>query len=325
MALLRALAESEAFDVIAMAPRRELFVSLAVPLYPDMIIVDEAAAGDDLESLTEFVSQGRRLVPVVLTATRDSDRYGEDVTTLSVRELHRSGADARAAVQTTLFAAATPIMTSKRTFLADELQEHAEQLQAIAKAGDIRREVVNLASWPLDLILLVDDGSNLRRLATLFEDVRGLPVPIMIAFDGAQGDGYVELSNVAPKLVHRLREPTSVRVMSGVYVIPQDREVQVWNENIHVAEGTLDFEYLVGSMGWLKSGGLTIVLSSGEPARATSLGHISTHGGLVAMLDAAHCDQSDAAEAASEAAPAALMLSPDEVDWLLRFALARKG
>ena len=324
MALLRALADSDAFDVIAMAPRRELFVSLCVPLYPDMIIIDEAAAGDDLEALTEYVAQGRRLVPVVLTTTRDK-RYGEKIATLSVRELHRSGSEARAQVQTTLFAAATPIITSKRTFLADELQEHAEQLQAIASMGDVRREVLNLASWPLDLILIVDDGSNLLTLAESLTQLKGLPVPVLVAFEGDAGDGYVELSNVAPKLVHRLREPTSLRRMSGVYVVPRDRQVQLWNENVHVAEGTLDFEYLVGSMGWLKSGGLSIVLSSAVPERATSLGHVASHGGLVAMLDKKYCKQTGAVEAAAEAAPSALMLSPDEVVWLTQYALARKG
>lgn len=324
MALLRALADSEAFDVIAMAPRRELFVSLCVPLYPDMIIIDEAAAGDDLDALTEYVAQGRRLVPVVLTTTRDN-RYGEKIATLSVRELHRSGSEARAQVQTTLFAAATPIITSKRTFLADELQEHAEQLQAIARMGDVRREVLNLASWPLDLILLVDDGSNLTKLAQSLGDVKGLPVPVLIAFEGELGDGYVELSNVAPKLVHRLREPTSIRRMSGVFVVPQNRQVQLWNENVHVSEGALDFEYLIGSMGWLKSGGLSIVLSSDDAERATSLGHVASHGGLVAMLDPEHCARTGAAEAAAEAAPSALMLSLDEVVWLVKYALARKG
>jgi len=325
MALLRALADSEAFDVIALAPRRELFVSLCVPLYPDMVIVDEAAAGHDLLELTEYVAQGRRVVPVVLTTTRNNDSYGEKVATLSVRELHRSGADARAQVQTTLFAAATPIITSKRTFLADELQEHAQQLQEIARDGDVRREVLNLASWPLDLILIVDDGSNLTRLAESLAEVRGLPVPVMIALEGDVGDGYVELSNVAPTLVQRLRQPTSIRRMSGVHVVPRDRQVQLWNENVHVAEGALDFEYLVGSMGWLKSGGLSIVLSSPAPERATSLGHVASHGGLVAMLDGKYCEHGDAAEAAAEAAPSALMLSLDEVVWLMRYALARKG
>lgn len=325
MALLRALADSEAFDVIALAPRRELFVSVCVPLYPDMIIVDEAAAGDDLEALAQYVAQGRRVVPVVLTTGRNTDRYGEKIATLSVRELHRSGAEARGQVQTTLFAAATPIITSKRTFLADELQEHAEQLQAIASMGDVRREVLNLASWPLDLILIVDDGSNLLKLAQSLAQLKGLPVPVLIAFEGDTGDGYVELSNVAPKLVHRLREPMSIRRMSGVYVVPRDRQVQLWNENVHVADGTLDFEYLVGSMGWLKSGGLSIVLSSDEAARATSLGHVASHGGLVAMLDPTHCKRTGAAEAAAENAPSALMLSPDEVVWLMQYALARKG
>lgn len=325
MALLRALADSETFDVIAVAPQRELFVSLCFPLYPDMIIIDEAAAGDDLDALTEYVAQGRRIVPFVLTTTREPAPYGEKVSTLSVRELHRSGSDARRAVQTALFAAATPIMTSKRTFLADELQAHARQLQELAESGEVRNEVLNLAAWPLDLILIVDDGSNIPRLAASLSEIETIPVPVLVAFEGDLGDGYVELSNVAPKIVRRLREPTSIRNMTGVFVTPKDRHVQLWNENVHVGEGALDFEYLIGSMGWLKSGGLTMVLSSDEPARAKSLGQVASHGGLVAMLDPKYSKRTKAAEAAAEAAPSALMLSPDEVVWLLQYALARKG
>lgn len=325
MALLRALADSEYFDVVALAPRRELFVALCMPLYPDMIVVDDAAAAGDLQQLANEISQGRRMIPVLVSSGRGVSVVAGDVTTLTVKQLHRSDSKARNDVQTALFAAATPIFTSKRTLLGDELEQHAAAIREQTESGNIRREVMSMVSWPLDLILIVDDGSNMTRVAQLMRKIETLPVPVVIAFEWSLGDGYVELSNVAPNLVHRLNEPTSVRRMEGVYIAPPDHQVQVWNENVHVSPGERNVEYLLGSMAWLKSGGLSIVLSSNKPERATTLGQVAAHGGLVAMLDPAYSEGPEAGRAAAASATPPLMLAPDELRWLLSYALPRKG
>ncbi len=325
MSLLRAMADSDYFDVVALAPRRELFAPLCASLYPDMIIVDETAAAGDVDALAAQISQGRRVIPVLVQSGQGVSVVGSDTTTITVKQLNRSDAKTRNDVQTALFAAATPIFTAKRTLLGDELEQHAALLREQTQSGNIRREVMSIVSWPLDLILVVDDGSNMTRLAELVRDVQSLPVPVMLAFEWSLGDGYVELSNVAPTLIKRLTEPTSVRHMSGVYIVPPTHQVQIWNENVHVTPGERNVEYTLGSMAWLKSGGLSIVLSSNKEQRATTLSQVAAHGGLVAMLDPAYCEQAEAGRAAAGSDSPPLMLAPDELRWLFSYALPRKG
>lgn len=323
MALLRAVAESEYFDVIAVAPRADLFVPLCVPLFPDMIIIDESAAGSDAKALASRIAPGRRIIPVVVGSGRGTSVT--DASQLSVKQLHRSDPSARNDVQTALFAAATPIMTAKRTFLADELEEHAAKLRGASTGDDVRREVMAMASWPLDLIMLVDDGSYLLQLAEVIGQADSVPVPVVVAIDPGKTDGYAELSNVAPRRTRHLTEPTSVRRMEGVYVAPHDRQVQLWNENVHVAEGEFNIENLLASMGWLKSGGLTIVLSSDQETRAATLAKVGTHGGLIAMLDPACCDAPAAGRAAEQWPTPPLFIAPNELAWLLQRTVPRKG
>lgn len=324
MALLRALADSEYFDVVALAPRRELFIPLCAPLYPDMIIVDDAAAGGDAESLADMIAGGRRIVPVVVSSGRGISVVNSDVTMLTVKQLHRTDTATRNDVQTALFAAATPIFTSKRTLLGDELEQHAALLKDKAKRDNIRNEVMSVVSWPLDLILLVDDGSNVTRIGKTLKNLKDLPVPVVLVLETNE-DGYGELEGVAPKLTKRMVEPTSVRRMGGLYVVPRNRRVQIWNENVYVAPGERDAEALLTSMAWLKSGGLSIVLSSANERHAETLGQVAAHGGLIAVLDPAFCENPEAGRATNEWQPPALMLAPDELRWVLSYALPRKG
>ena len=324
MSMLRVLASAEHFDVVCVAPRQDLFVPLAMQLYPDMIIVDDAAAGGNVEELGRYIAQGRRIIPVLVTS-RGNDAAGPDVSIINVKLLHRSDSSARGEVEMALFAAATPIMTSKRTLLADELTAKAEQLRAMAVAGDVRQEVMRIGSWPLDLVLVVDDGSNLTLLAKVLGKVSDLPVPIVVAFESGHGDGYVELSNVAPKLVHRLTAPISVREMRGVYVVPPDRQVQLYNDMLHVAPGARDSNTLLASMGWAKSGGLTISMSCADPGRAEVLEGVAKNGGIVGVLDTPYCQHPEATVATRETEVPPQLLAPGEIEWLLQYALPRKG
>lgn len=322
--MLRALADAEHFDVVCVAPRQDLFVPLAMQLYPDMIIVDDAGAGGNVEELGRYIAQGRRMVPVLVTA-RGTETVGADVSVINIKLLHRSDSAARAEVQTALFAAATPIMTSKRTLLADELEAKADQLRAMAVAGDVRQEVMKIGSWPLDLILVLDDGSNLTLVAKVLGKVSALPVPIVVAFESGHGDGYMELSNVAPTLVKRLTAPIGVREMQGVYVVPVDQQVQLYNEILHVAPGPRDCNTLLASMGWAKSGGLTISMSCADEGRATVLEGVAKHGGIVAVLDTPYCQHPQATVATRDTEVPPQLLAPGELEWLLQYALPRKG
>ena len=318
MALLQALSELDYFDLIAVAPTRELFVPLCQPLFPDMIIVDERAAMGAPGELAHQIAQGRRIVPVVVESGRGPRT---EATSLTVKLLHRSDREARNEIETALYAAATPIMTAKRTLLAGDFDN---TVAISTRPAATRNEVAQMGAWPLDLILLVDDGGSIGKLAEIFTEVAELPVPVMIAIDSDQRE-HGQLLTSMPNGARELKSPTTVRHMEKVYLVPHDRQVQLSGENVWVGEGELSIEYLIASMAWLKSGGLTIVMSCSKTERTTTLGGVAAGGGLVAMLDPAHCVHPEAARASATWPVPPLLLAPEELKWLLQCAVPRKG
>ena len=323
-ALMLAVADSETFDVVAVAPARDLFIPLAAAVYPEMIIIDEAAAAGSPAQLAHMITHGRRLVQVVLTASPDTVP-ADGASSLPLKLLRRKDHPGRNEVQTALFAAATPIITAKRTYLSEELQVQVSSLRKLAKESQVRKQVMAMASWPLDLILLVDDGNSLRRLAGIFASILTLPVPVILVIDNEDHDDYGEIGRAAPELSQMLTASTNVRAMEGLYVVPPGHQVWVSGENVCVSAGEVNADVLLASMAWLKSGGLSVLLSNALPERAARLAGVASDGGLVAALDPAHCEQPEAGHAAEKWPVPPLLLAPDELRWTLEFALPRKG
>jgi len=325
MAVLAALGGSDYFDVVVVATRRDLFVTMCRAVYPEMVIVDEATAGGDASALARGIAHDRRIVPMVVWSARGR-QIEPDEATLPLRALFGSTREARDQVQTALFSAATPIMTAKRTLLTDELADNADRMRdLLSLGGSMRREVVAMASWPLDLILLVDDGTSLNRLAATFMSIPALAVPVLLVLDAEDSDDYGAMKRAAPALVRSLRAPTNVRKMAGLYVVPADRSVELHGEAVSVAPGRTNVERLCASMGRLKSGGLSVMLSSSRPEHASTLAHVAAEGGLLAVLDPSACEHPHASAALMQSSVPPLIVAPDELRWVLQFARPRKA
>jgi chemotaxis response regulator CheB len=329
-ALLGALDRCGFFDVVGEAKNGSELELVLHDEYPDVVMVDTAVTGKGVEAFLLEASAGRPIPALALEKTETSSKrsrksrkwkiykLGKDVL-LNTDLLSQNHVWAR------LLALADQVTAVRHTQTATRLDEMIKAERIRARHSGQRPEIVTLATWPLDLIVLAGGLGADEQLARVLPGVPACRVPVMIAVDGsARLDTRV--FDLAKTPVDLLRTTVSVRRSSGLVVCPATGRVSVSPEDIVIepTDEPLSAAATVTSAGALGSGVLLVQLSDDQTAVAQAAATILNGGGIVVAINADECKSPDGSVAMSGWDYASTRITLDELTWLLSHAVPRR-
>jgi chemotaxis response regulator CheB len=325
----RALKGSGFFDIVAETVDAPGLTDQLQLDYPDVVIVDEDLCDGFPEMFLMQVTGGRPVPALVLTATEAVNKGSSGkmkVSRLGKDVLLKDDLLSKNHVWARLLAVAEGVTSSKHTQTATKLEEMVRAEIARARHSELRPEVTALATWPLDLIILVGGEGSQETLEKLFERLSGVGrVPVLIAVDG---DHMVNQRGFeTPRLrVERLEGSTELRKTEGFLLAPPDGVVTISPTSVDLEANfdTFDVGHTLTSAASLQSGVLAVLIA-GEADLAMALGSVVNATGLAATLDPTDSAHGDGPQAALtwEVVDAALTLS--DLAWIIEHAIPRRA
>jgi chemotaxis response regulator CheB len=300
--------------------------------FPDVVMIDEELASGSVEALLAEARAGRPLPCVVFGAperpTRKKRRANVPATATTLLRLDREalcGPDegARAQLQTRLLLLAAEIGTARRTQTDRTLQEAIRMVRARARHTDVRPEVLQLGTNPLDLLLLTGGRDSVAVVDRFLRQVGSVRVPVLLALRGLLPADRMMVDSAARTPLTWLSTPTKIRRTAGL--VGSLYDVVVTREFLEIRpDAPLDVARTVQSMYNLGRAGLTVLLSDSETDGAYALEAARESGGFVAVLEPELCPSPQAAAAALHSGANDLVLSYEEVVWLMIHAVPRR-
>lgn len=297
--------------------------------YPDVVILDTAVSGEAVEAFLLDASAGRP-VPALVLQPRETGKRAKSsgrwsITRLGKDVLFKQDLLSRNHVWARLLALADQLTASRHTQTATKLDEMIKAERARARHSGHRPEVVALATWPLDLILLCGGRGSDEVLGSVLAKLATTRVPVLVVVDGEHP--LDERRHLTPRIpVQSLDQTVSVRRASGFLLAPANGIVTVGTEDIHLEQShdPLSAAASVTSAGALHSGLLTVLLSDDGTSTAMALGSVLNAGGLVATLEAAEAPGPEGPVAAMTWQVAKTALRIDELAWVIEHAVPRR-
>jgi chemotaxis response regulator CheB len=330
--LTKMLEELGHFDITGITHTAEELTSLCHAVFPDLIVIDEDVAPYNVEAVLGEARAGRPVPCVVLgipKPERPKKRRANvrasstNLLWLDRQALVGSNEGPRTQLQTRLLMLAAELTSAKRTQTNRSLQDAIRMVRVRARHTDARPEVVTLGTTPLNLVLLAGDRSSVQPIAKILSQVGSLRVPVVLALRDLNADDRVALEAAARVPLTWLSESARIRRTSGLIAATGD--LTVTPELLAVkADQTVDIARVVSSMSSLAEAGLTILLSDEATDGAYALDAVRDARGFSAVLDPDACPSRTAADAALKAETAGLVVSLDEIAWLVIHAVPRR-
>lgn len=329
-ALLSALDRCGFFEIVAEAASGSELEVILTDEYPDVVIVDTAVSGRDVQSFLLEAGGGR---PVPALALEDTETPAKRRRKSRKWKIHRLGKDvlrktdllSQNQVWARLLALADQVTAVRHTQTASRLDEMIKAERIRARHSGQRPEIVTLATWPLDLIVLAGGVGADQQLAQIFAELPTLRVPVMVAIDGsAKLDTRV--FHIAKVPVDLLSKTTSLRRSNGLIVCPVTGQVSVSSEDILIEPTDAPFSAAatVTSAGALGSCVLIVQLSDDKTDVAQATATVINGGGLVIAVEPDECAAPDGPIAAVEWDHTSTVVTVEELAWLLTHAVPRR-
>jgi chemotaxis response regulator CheB len=330
--LTQMLDELGHFEIAGLTRTSEELVSLCHAAFPDLIVIDEDVAPYNIEAVLGEARAGRPIPCVVLgipKMERPKKRRANvrasstNLLWLDRQALVGPNEGPRTQLQTRILMLAAELSSAKRTQTNRSLQDAIRMVRVRARHTDARPEIVSLSTTPLDLVLLVGDRTSVEPITKLLAQVGSLRVPVVMALRDLTADDKVALEGAARIPLSWLTESARIRRTSGFNVITGGLVVTPELLTIKSAEPP-DTARTVTSMSCLAETGLTILLSDQATGGAYALDAVRDARGFVAVLDPEACPARSAADAAHKAETAGLVVSVEEIAWLVIHAVPHK-
>jgi chemotaxis response regulator CheB len=330
--LTKMLDELGHFEITGLTRNSEELVSLCHAAFPDLIVVDEDCAPYNVEAILGEARAGRPIPCVVLgipKLERPKKRRANvrasstNLLWLDRQALVGPNEGPRTQLQTRILMLAAELSSAKRTQTNRSLQDAIRMVRVRARHTDARPEIVSLGTTPLDLVLLAGDRTSVEPVSRLLAEVGSLRVPVVIALRDLTDDDRVALEQAARIPLSWLTESARIRRTSGFNVVTSDLVVTPELLTIK-SDQPQDTARTVASMSCLVEAGLTIVLSDQATDGAYALDAVRDARGFAGVLDPEACASRNAADAALKAETTGLVLSVDEIAWLVIHAVPRK-
>lgn len=330
-ALAAALGRTALWEVIGHAADPAQLAGLLEVDSPDLVVLDEDLCGGDPLGTLSAATTGRRPPALVLVDTdppasraivgeRRVGFLGKDL-------LLRGGLVATNHVWARLVAMSDLVPTRRRTQTANSLMEAIRRARVGQRHRDQRPQVLTVASWPLDLVVLVGGRGSGAVLTEVLGRLTLTPVPVLVAIPESE----IPAPSVRAALrvpVEDLVAPLELRCARGVLLAPPGTHARVDGELIVLERGAATTDEVldtIASCGQLHSGGLTVLLSGEDTELAVALAGPVNEGGVVTVVEPTSAPQPAAAAAAAEWGLVAFSLSIDELVFILGRAIPRRA
>lgn len=298
--------------------------------YPDVVVVDDAVLGSNVAGAMHYAGAGRPVPALVLVASEAAEaetpgRLGETATALGRDVLLSEDAVSQNHVWTRLMDLAESVTGERKTQTGRALLEAIERERRRAEYANVRPEVVTLATWPADLILLVGGRGNEPLIREAIEYVTTPSVPILVALR-PEGALSASVWSQARADVTHISSSMALRRAQGILVAPIAGQVIVTADELSYrpSRSGLALVPLITSMASLQSRALTVLLGDHDTDLATALSSIVRAGGITAAIDPTTAPAPRGPTAARQWGSARFSLRVNELVWLLNHAVPRR-
>ncbi len=325
-AVRAALAQAGFFNVLGVAKDGEDLKEQLSVHYPDLVVVDSVLCPEGAEAFVMLASSGRPVATLELVDRERSSREPGRKRTQHVRlgkdVLLKDDLVAQNHVWARLLAMADHLTLSRHTQTASKLDDLIRGVRLRARHSDHRPEVVALATWPLDLIVVVGDSRTQKALPELLEMVPSSRVPILLAVEGGVDPQILRMARIPVKA---LETTTKIRRCEGLVVASGRVGLRVTSEEL-VVDPSADFTALdlLQSTASLEAAAFAVLLSHHDPDVAMGLGTVVNGGGLVAIYDSRSTVSSEGPQAAISWGLTDMALDARELAWVIEQAVPRR-
>lgn len=326
-----ALLDSGFYELVGEAGNLAEFAGIAQGEYPDVVIVDDRVLGANVAGAMHYAAAGRPIPTLVLVDSEAAEadkpgRLGDNASALGRDVLLSADAISKNHVWTRLMDLAESVTGERKTQTSKTLLEAIERERRRAEHSGISPEVVTLATWPADLILIVGGRGNAPILGEVIQYLTTPNVPVCVALRPDSALPQSEWEGARVEVTH-LNGPAQIRRAAGILVAPVAGQILVTADEIQHRPGRagLALVPLIGSMASLQSRALTILIGDDDTDLATALSSIVRAGGITATIDPKITSSPRGPSAALQWGSARFSLRINELVWLLNHAVPRRA
>lgn len=327
--LAAVLEQAEDFEIVeTLHDAREAAVRRA-EYGADLLIIDEQVAGLDDDTTRRRLVEEAPVPTLFLVSDADEHNAQTQAVTRVDRELvARDDAFSRSHLVARLHTLASKCAEQKRTVTSRSLSEALERARSTAQRMGMSAVTTQLASWPLDLVLLVGGQGSIAQLRELLPVIASVPVPILIALspeEQASISGRDRLGLEPHVDMEALSRPVLIRHAHDVMVATVNSSIRIVEDAIQVGPGRLELPALINSMAAIGSCGLTVLLSSEDESLANELAGAANADGLTVAVSPDDCRAPNAPRAALSWGITENVVSLNELGWLLGHTMPRRS